>query len=484
MTDAPSTRIPTGVAGLDEVLDGGLIPGRSYLVRGDPGTGKTILGMDYLTAGVDADETVLFVNLEEAESDIRQNAATLDIDLSGVHFLDLSPDSDVFVDGQSYDIFTPSEVEQEPLTRRITERIEETEPDRVFIDPLTKLRYLTSDDYQFRKQVISFMRYLKEQGATILLTSENTSRSPDDDLEYMTDGTIELRRSTRGRTVQVQKFRGSAIHEGEHSLRIESGGISVYPELTPAGPGREFVDDPLPSGVDGLDELLHGGIERGTVTMLSGPTGVGKTTAGTQFLKEAARRGERSVVYMFEETRKTFVQRNETIGVPIEEMERRGNLSIEAVEPLDHSAMEFAHLVREEVEENDTSVVMIDGVQGYKLSLHGDEATMVRKLHTLARHLKDMGVSVILVNEVETVAGDFRATDAGISYLADNIVFMRHLELAGELRKAVGVLKKRTGDFERTLREFRITTDGVAVGDPLDGLRGVLSGTPETIEER
>ena len=482
MTLSPPKRISTGVDGLDEILHGGIIPGRSYLVRGDPGTGKTILGMNYLTA--DGDETVMFVNLEESEQDIRENAATLGIDLEAVNFLDLSPDSDVFVDDQSYDIFSPSEVEQEPLTQAITDRVEAIEPDRVFIDPLTKLRHLTSGEYQFRKQVIAFMRYLKEQGATILLTSENTKNSPDDDLQYMTDGTIELRRSERGRTISVPKFRGSSIREGRHSMRIEEQGLAVYPELTPDEYNSEYVAEPIPSGVAEIDKLLHGGLERGTVSVLSGPTGVGKTTAGTQFMKEAASRGERSIIYMFEESTKTFMRRNESIDIPVQQMMDEGTLSVEEVEPLDHSAMEFARRVRREVEENDISIVMIDGLQGYKLSVSSeDEQMLVRKLHTLSRYLKNMGVSVILVDEIDTVTGDFRATEAGISYLADNLVFLRHLEISGEMRKAIGVLKKRTSDFERTLREFRITEHGLEVGEPLTGLRGVLSGAPEWVED-
>ncbi|WP_423746196.1 ATPase domain-containing protein (plasmid) [Haladaptatus sp. SPP-AMP-3] len=483
MTLSPPKRISTGVSGLDEIVHGGLIPGRSYLVRGDPGTGKTILGINYLTASLDAGETVLFVNLEESKSEIRQNAATLGIDLDDVHFLDLSPDSDVFVDDQSYDIFSPSEVEQEPLTQAITERVETIQPDRVFIDPLTKLRHLTSGEYQFRKQVIAFMRYLKEQGATVLVTSENTANSPDDDLQYMTDGTIELERSERGRTISVPKFRGSSIREGRHSMRIEAGGLAVYPQLTTSKSDGEYVAEPIPSGVPEIDELLHGGIERGTVSVISGPTGVGKTTAGTQFMKEAANRGERSIIYMFEESTETFMQRNKSIGIPVGEMMAEGTLSVEEVEPLDHSALEFARKVRHEVEDNDISIVMIDGLQGYKLSVRSeDNETLVRKLHTLSRYLKSMGVTVILVDEIGTVTGEFRATEAGISYLADTLVFLRHLEISGEMRKAIGVLKKRTSDFERTLREFRITEHGVEVGEPLTGLRGVLSGAPEWVE--
>jgi circadian clock protein KaiC len=247
----------------------------------------------------------------------------------------------------------------------------------------------------------------------------------------------------------------------------------------PADHDAGFDTEPIPSGVDGLDSLLNGGIERGTVTVISGPTGVGKTTTGTQFLHEAATRGERSVVYLFEETDDTYRYRSESIGVPISEMEAEGTLSVREVEPLTRSAEAFAQQVREEVEQRDARVVMLDGINGYKLALRGDDDALVRKLHALCRYLKNMGVTVILVDEVDTVTGEFQATDAGISYLADNVLFLRHLELDGELRKAVGVLKKRVGPFERTLREFEITPDGVRVGQSLNGVRGILQGTPE-----
>ncbi|MCO8246273.1 MULTISPECIES: ATPase domain-containing protein [unclassified Haladaptatus] len=480
MSDSKLTKISTGTPGLDEILRGGFIAKRSYLLRGDPGTGKTILGMKYLTEGVDSDETVLFVNLEESEDDIRDNASTLDIGLSDVHFLDLSPNSDVFVDEQSYDIFTPSEVEQEPLTQAITDRVESIDPDRVFIDPLTRLRHLTSNDYQFRKQVIAFMHYLKEQGATVLFTSQHSDESSDDDLQYMTDGTIELEHTAHGRTINVPKFRGSSVNEGDHAMRIQDGGIAVYPELTPGEYSNEFELDAISSGVPEVDQLLNGGFERGTITILSGPTGVGKTTVGTQFMKEAAGRGERSVMYMFEETLETFRERSQNINIPVKQMEEQGALTVEEMKPLDCSATEFAYRVRKDVEDNDTSIVMIDGIDGYKLSLRDDDdRVLVRKLHTLCRYLKNMGITVILVDEIDSVTGEFQATEAGISYLADNIVFLRHLEVAGEMRKAIGVLKKRTSDFERMLREFQITEHGLKVGEPLDELSGVLSGSPD-----
>ncbi|WP_418281472.1 ATPase domain-containing protein [Halorubrum sp. DTA98] len=476
-------RCTTGVEGLDSILHGGLVPERSYLVRGRPGTGKTILGLHFLTDGVERDETVLYINLEETTADIEQNASTLGFDTDGIHFLDLSPTSDFFAGDRGYDIFESSEVERDPTIDAIADRVTSLEPDRVFVDPISQLRYVANDEYQFRKQSLSFMRLLSEQGATVLFTTQATDATPDDDLQFMSDGTIELGYGSTGRTISVPKFRGSATRSGDHSVAITDEGLVVYPELHPDEYGQEFIDEPISSGVPEMDALLDGGLDRGTVSVITGPTGVGKTTTGTQFMKEAAERGERSVMYLFEETEGTFMRRSEAIDIPVTEMRERGTLHVEEVEALSTSPQEFADMVRREVESKGTEVVMIDGVSGYKLSLRGSDDELVRQLHTLGRYLKNMGVTVIMVEEVANITGEFQATNSGISYLADNIVFLRHLELRGEMRKLIGVLKMRTSDFERTLREFEITEHGITVGEPLAGVQGILSGTPRWTDE-
>ncbi|WP_267640900.1 ATPase domain-containing protein [Haloarchaeobius amylolyticus] len=482
MTVDDRSRITTGVDGLDEVLHGGLIPQRSYMVTGRPGTGKTILGLHYLTAGLAADESCLYINLEESTADIRANAAALGFDLSGVEFLDLSPTADAFTENDQYYVFAPDEVESPGVVDRIGEEVRRVDPDRVFVDPLTQLRNLAPDDYQFRKQVNGFVQLVRAQDATVVFTSQATETSPDEDLQFVSDGTVELRHGERGRSLAVRKFRGSDFDSGSHSLRITGDGMVVYPVLTPSSHGREFTTDKIPSGVPEIDELLHGGLERGTVTILSGPTGVGKTTLGVQFMKEAAGRGERSIVYQFEESEKTLLERSQNVNIPVKEMVDRGTLAVETVEPLEKSPPEFASMVREEVERQDAKIVMIDGIDGYRLSLQGNEGDLERELNALGRYLKNMGVAVILVDTAESVTGEFQPTNSGVSYLADNIVFLRYLEMNGELRKAIGILKKRMSDFERTMREFEITQHGIKVGEPLSALRGILSGTPTFVD--
>jgi circadian clock protein KaiC len=476
----PQDRLSTGVPGFDEVLHGGLIPGRAYLVRGQSGTGKTILGLHFLSSGAEAGEKSLYITLGESAEQIRTNAEALGFDLKGIAFLDLSPTSQFFTEIQTYDIFSPAEVEREPTTQRIIEQVETLKPQRIFLDAMTQFRYLSPDAFQFRKQVLSFLRFLREQGATVLFTSEGSEEAPDNDLQFMSDGVIHLTFSSEGRSLSVSKFRGSDFRSGDHSMRLTQTGMEVFPHLMPEVYSQEFALEVLSSGVPELDELLHGGFERSTITIISGPSGVGKSTLGLQFMKEAAGRGERSVIYAFEERQETLLHRCEGINIPVHAMKERGTLSVVQIEPLHYTPDEFANLVRYEVEQQKARIVMIDSISGYRLSVRGNE--LVTHIHALCKYLQNMGVAVLLINEVETITGDFRPTEIGISYIADNLVFLRYLEMEGELRKAIGVLKKRMSDFEKTLREFEITRYGIKVGKPLTNLRGILKGTPEWVD--
>ncbi len=473
-------RVSTSIVGLDEVLEGGFIANRAYLLRGGPGTGKTTLGLHFLTAGAAQGERTLLITLAEAGEQIFQNAQRLGFDTDGVTFLDLSPTSNFFAEVQTYDIFSPAEVEREPTTQRIVEQVQTLKPQRVFLDSMTQLRYLVSDAFLFRKQALSFLRFLIEQGATVLFTSESSEEAPDEDLQFISDGVINLSFSNQERTVCVSKFRGSNFQSGLHSMRLTKTGMKVYRRLIPESHRQEFIKETIPSGVVEIDELLHGGLERGTITILTGPSGVGKTTLGLQFMKEAAGRGERSVVYTFEEWKETLLHRCEAINIPVRIMMERDILSIVQVEPLHYTSDELADLIRHEVEVNCAKIIMIDSISGYRLSVRGDD--LVSHIHALCKYLQNMGVAVLLINEVESITGEFKVTENGISYIADNIIFLRYIEFKGEIRRAIGVLKKRLTNFEKTLREFEISRYGIKVGKPLTSLRGILKGVPDILD--
>lgn len=474
---APPPRLGTGIPGLDEISRGGLLAGRTYMVRGGPGVGKTALGLHFLVEGVRNGETAVFLSHGSDQERVVADAASIGLDASGVRFLDFTPTADFFAESQSYDLFAPGEVERESFTAQLIEQIEAAKPERIFLDALTQVRHLSADLVDFRRQAHSFLRFLGADGATVIFASGSSDRATDEDLQFMADGVINLDYSQQlGRTVTVSKLRGSGFRLGPHSARIDDEGFHVYPRLVPERFGRKVTAERIPSGVAELDAMLHGGIERGAVTLISGPTGVGKTTLATQFVTEAARRGERSVLYTFEESSSVLQRRSEGVGMPLGEAVGRGDLSIVEIEPLHYSPDQFALEVRREVEQRGARLVMIDSTAGYRLSLQGED--LVAHLHRLCTYLQNMGTTVLLIDEVSEITGEFRATDADVSYLVDNLVFLRYVELEGELRRVVGVLKKRTSDFQKTLRELTITGDGLVVGEPMYGFRGLLTGLP------
>lgn len=479
MTEDHTSRISTGISGMDTVLYGGFLNKFAYLVRGGPGTGKTTFGLHFLTAPHQESSPALFITLGEPTEKIRHIGAAMGFDLSHVHMLDLSPGPDFFAKMESYDIFTPAEVEREPLTRRIVETVQELKPRRVFIDSMTQFRYLSSDPFMFRKQSLSFIRFLVGQGATVLFSSESSPEAPDDDLQFLCDGIIHLHLSKNVRTVHVTKFRGSPFLHGVHEFEITPRGLEVYPKVRPSEESAEQPAELLSYGIPELDELLGGGLPRNSITLIVGPTGVGKSTLAMAFAKEAAGRGERTFMYAFDEDPQKILQRCDGVNIPARAMIARGTLAVEKIEPLLFSANSFAHKVLNDVEREGTRIIILDSASGYRLSLRGENLT--EQLHALSRSLTSRGVTVLIIEELPEITGEFRATRHGLSFLADNIIFLRYLEMQGRLKRAIGVLKKRTGGFEDTLREVAITRYGLKIGRPLTECRGILKGVPEIV---
>ncbi|SEL83340.1 ATPase domain-containing protein [Halomonas daqiaonensis] len=475
MTAPDDERLLTGVSGFDEILHGGLLPRRAYLIRGGPGSGKTTLGLHFLLSGPREDS--LFVTLGESERQLRENAARCGLPMDGVDVLDLSPGQDEESSG-AYSLLESWDVEGNTVHDGILEHVREHKPRRILIDSLSQMRYLSVDTFQFRKKVLSLLRKLIAEESTVAFTSEQASVEDDEALPFLSDGVINLENSEIGRQCRITKLRGSSFAEGAHYFSLGEEGMTLYPRLMPEQHGRSVEHEPLGSGIDEFDALTHGGIERGTVTLLSGPTGVGKTTLGAQLACAAAARNERSAIYSFDEGASTFFTRCEQVGLPAQSLVDSGNLVFEAVEPLHYNPDRFAAVVRKEIEERGTSLVMIDSLSGYQHSVHGEDLQL--RVHALCRYLVNMGITVVLVNEVYSIAGaQTKVTEYGLSYIADNIIMLRYMELDGELRKSIGVLKKRAGSFERSLREFEITSEGLRIGLPLRGMRGILSGTPE-----
>lgn len=464
-------RVSTGSAGLDDVLHGGLLARRRYLLRGGTGLGKTTLGLSFLTAAGEG-ETSLFIGFQEPEDELRANAYSVGIDVSRVNFLSLSATEEFFTEAAAYDVFAASDVEQAPMINAIVEAVDRLRPSRVFVDSLTQLRFVSADLAQFRKQVTSFLRFLTDRGATVLFTSESTAEVPDDDLQFICDGIIELEHGTSSGVLSIRKFRGSDFRRGKHQFRVDRDGFEIYSQVLP--PPQQLIDtapEQLVSGNRDLDAMLHGGIEAGTVTLLTGPTGIGKSTLAGMFAAEAARVGRRAAVYQFEEELNGWLTRLRALDVEVDTPRNDGRLVLEQVEPLRYLADEFTNAVRERAATDHLELVVIDSITGFTMAL-GAENESNRPLHGLVKTLARLGVAVILINENRAIVEATQISESQVSYIADNVIYLRYQETGAVMEKTMGVLKKRLSGFDSRQRRFEIAAGGIHLTDIEDESEG------------
>ncbi len=474
-------RVPSSVPGLDDILHGGFPRGRTVLVLGAAGTGKTLFSLQWLLDGVARGETCVFITLAEPLSQVERNIASFGWTLKGLDTLDLSPLGLTFVkEFEEYRVFPPAEVEEIPVWQRIGQVIQERKPQRLVLDSVNILRAMSYDPYQYVKNILALVGALNRIGCTALLLAEPYGAEEERALALAVDGMIRLHREIGKsrvlelRYLSVEKLRGSDYLSGLHPFRITSQGIVVFPHVVyapkEAKPGRGL----LSSGLGNLDELLGGGIEIGTSTVISGPTGVGKTTIGLAFLATAVAQGRKAAVYTFEEAPESMIARAKALGILTDRYLRGDKLSFRYVNPLTLYPDEFLALVQADVEDG-CSVVLIDSIRGYNLAMEafGDLSAHIQNF---VAFLQSHNVTSFWINEVEHITGDLRLTELGISYLFDNAILMRYAEMGIQVVRLVGCLKKRLGTFETELREIKFTEKGLWVGKPLTGITGLLTG--------
>ena len=477
-------RVTTGIPGVDEIVNGGLIPQRSYLLVGSAGSGKTVFSVEWLLEGRRCAERVLYITLTEPVSEIQRNMLSFGWQSGGIDWLDLTPTGDADESGEEYQVFAPNEVEHVAVWQAIYEAVKEKQPQRLVIDSLTQLRYLSGDEYQFRKKIFTLVSFLNRSECTSLLSFETSEFERETSVGLAVDGLFRLQAVVSPshviglRSIQVEKFRGSGFISGLHPMRITDTGIHVFPHrIEPIG-GHHSNTEKLSSGIAQVDELLGGGLESGTTTIISGPSGVGKTTLGVAFLSSAVAAGKRAVLFTFEEAVESLMIRSRGIGMPLDDVLEAGTLKIVRLNPMEQYPDEFLGRVRYAVEQEGFELVMIDSLRGYQLEME-QFGTPLDHIRNLVHYLNRHGVTSLLVNEVEFITGSLRTTELAVSNLADNIILLRYAEYAGQVIKVIACLKKRLGSFQPDLRELLITGQGIQVGEKLEKLRGVLTGVPQ-----
>lgn len=485
--DKGIARISTGVSGLDHILRGGLPKNRLYLVEGAPGSGKTTLALQFLLDGAKQGETGLYVTLSETSEELRAVAASHGWSLADITLFELASADEVLGPGTEQSILHSWEMELGSTIRLIEAEVERIKPTRVVFDSLSEMRLLAQDALRYRRQVLALKQYFAGRNTTVLLVDDLTGNNGqrDSHLHSLCHGVITLERLTLDfgaarRRCEIQKLRGVDFIAGYHDMVIRTGGLEIFPRLIAAEHHKSFVGDPMPSGIAELDALLGGGPLRGTSTLITGPAGAGKTTLALQYLVAACDRGECCTIYEFDERIGTMITRAKALDLDIEKHIESGCLRLHQIDPAEISPGEFAARVRKDVEEEKCAIVLIDSLNGY-VSAMPQEKQLVLQLHELLSYLNQRGVVTLLINPQHGLVGSMATQGLNVSHMADAIVLLRFFEAEGRIRKAISIIKNRSGRHEDTIREFRIDEQGVRVGEPLSQFRGVLTGTPQYV---
>lgn len=478
---ASPSRASTGVAGLDEILGGGLPINHLYLLDGEPGTGKTTLALQFLLAGAASGARGLYVTLSESRAELAGVAASHGWTLDTVDVFELATAEAEGAD-EGYTFFHPAEVELQQTMDAVLAAVDRSKASLVVLDSLSEMRLLARDPLRFRRQILSLKQFFAARECTVLMLDDKTAPEGDLQLQSLAHGVIELEHVAQDygaerRRLQVTKLRGLRFRGGYHDFRIRTGGLAVFPRLRVDQRVSTADDRLVPSGSAEMDALLGGGLQVGTSLLITGPAGTGKSVLATQYACAAVTRGENVRFFMFDERLSTFRLRGEGLGLDVTTPVLDGRLCLQQIEPTELSPGEFAHAVMRAVEDDGVSMIVIDSINGYLQSMP-EERLLAIQVHELLSYLANKGVTCIMTLVQHGIFGSPVDAAAEISYLADAVVLLRYFEVSGAVRQAVSVVKKRSGDHERTIRESRVQPGGLHVGNPLREFQGVLTGVP------
>ena len=478
----PQKRLETGVPGLDDVLRGGLPANHLYLAEGNPGSGKTTLALQFLLAGRERGERGLFVALSETKDELIGSAASHGWTLDGIDIVEISSTDTALQTGAPYTMYHPSEIELTEATQKILGHVERLMPSRIVFDSLSEFRLLAETPMRYRRHILAMKQFFARRQTTVLLTDDRTEDRIDMQVHSIAHGVIQMERraaeyGSMRRRLQVSKLRGVQFRDGYHDFVIRPGGVQVFPRLVASEHRTRGNLENISTGLTSLNELLGGGLSRGTSTLVLGAAGTGKSSLAMFVATEAVRRGELAAVYMFDETVSTMLERSAGLGLDMSGLET-GMLIVRPVDPAELSPGEFAQIVRQDVEKG-ASVVVIDSLTGY-LNAMPSERFLTLHLHELLTYLSQLGVTTMLLMTQHGIMGPEMQVNVDTSYLADTVILIRYFESDGAIRQALSVVKKRTGKHERMIREFTFD-GGLRLGEPLRNFEGVLTGTPRRI---
>jgi circadian clock protein KaiC len=480
-------RCTTGIEGLDNVLCGGFPANRVYLIQGDPGVGKTTLALQFLQEGVTRGEGALYITLSETKEELEMVAGSHGWDLAKLHLFELASMEESLKGEIETTFFHPSEVELNRTTQALLAEVERVKPLRVVLDSLSEMRMLAETPLRYRRQILQLKQFFAGRKCTVLLLDDRSSGARDLQIESIAHGVLLLQRSSpeygiARRQLQVQKMRGVKFREGNHDFVIERGGLVIFPRLVAAEHHMPFKRESFSSGIKELDSLLGGGLDRGTSNMLMGPPGTGKSTIAVQFALMAAKHGEKSLFFVFDETIGTLTNRATQLGMDIAPHVKSGLIEMQQIDPAEISPGELAHKIRIAVSQHSVRIVIIDSINGY-LNAMPEEKYLNLQLHELLAFLNQQGVLTIMVLAQQGLIGNMQSI-VDLTYLADTVVTLRYFESQGAVKQALAVIKKRSGSHERTIREMKIGKNGIEVGRPLTDLQGIMSGVPSFVHEK
>lgn len=478
--------IPTGVPGLDDILHGGLAPGNLYVLSGSPGTGKTTLCMQFIGAGIRNRERCLYVTIATVRDDLPAFAEAmgfaLDPELFSVYVVDIS---EQLMEGPEKRIFHPAEMELSEVMKGLLAEVKRVKPQRLVIDSLSDLEILSEEMATYRRLLFSLLREFGDSTGTVLLTNYGSTKDLDLHLESIAHGVIRVEQLSRDygptrRRLMIAKMRMSAYRSGWHDFKIERAGLRIFPTLLPREHRQKKLREKLFSGNEQLDALLGGGLSRGSSSAVVGASGTGKTTLANLYVVAAARRGEHSAIYLFEETDESYLERAEGLGLPIDDFIAQGLITLRQVNIAEFSPGEFISMIRQEVEEKNARVIVIDTLSGYASAMPG-EKNLTIQFHELLIYLTQKGVTTFVIVEQHGLFG-LQQEMTDISYLADTILLLRYFEHRGQIRRAISVIKKRRGKHRTEICELIFSEKGIQIGEPLKEMHGVLTGVP-TLEK-